>query len=75
MPLFEFECNSCNRNFEDLVRNNEEIDGVICPFCGKSSAKKKISTFAKILPLNSGYSSGSSNIKASSCSSGSTWGF
>jgi len=72
MPLFEFECNNCNKSFEDLVRDSDEIEDVICPFCGNSSAKKKISTFATKLQVNSGYSSASSNISASSCSSGST---
>ena len=75
MPLFEFECNNCNNSFEDLVRDNDEIENVICPFCGNSSNKKKVSTFATKSSLNSGYTSTSSNISASSCSSGSTWGF
>ena len=72
MPLFEFECKNCNNSFEELVRDNGEVEDVICPFCGNSSAKKKISTFATKLQNNSGYISASSNISAPSCSSGST---
>ena len=72
MPLFEFECNNCNNSFEDLVRFNNEIEDVICPYCGNSSTKKKISAFATKLSVNSGYSSTSSNLPDSSCSSGST---
>jgi len=72
MPLFEFECNNCNNSFEDLVRSDGEIEDIICPFCGSSSAQKKISTFATKLSVTTGYSSTSSNLSASSCSSGST---
>jgi len=72
MPLFEFECIECNKTFEDLMRNNADLNTVICPFCGSENAKKKISTFASRVVGASISSNMSSGISASSCSSGST---
>ena len=72
MPLFEFVCNECNHSFEDLVRTNDRIEDVICPFCGKDSATKKISTFATNSSSNQSYAMSGGNLSTPSCSSGST---
>ena len=45
MPMFEFACNDCGSPFEDLVFGTD-ISGVLCPVCGSSEVKKKMSTFA-----------------------------
>ena len=44
MPLYEYECCSCGKEFEELVRNAEER--VECPKCGKSKVVRKLSKFA-----------------------------
>jgi putative FmdB family regulatory protein len=44
MPIFEFECQSCHREFEELVMRRDEI--IECPVCGSSDAKKLMSAFA-----------------------------
>ena len=72
MPLYEFKCNICNSSFEELIRNNAEIEDVSCPDCGEKSTKKKISTFATKHSLSSLYSSVNSNLPDASCSSGNT---
>ncbi len=72
MPLFEFECIECNKNFEDLVRNSTDVNTVICPFCGSDITRKKISTFASRVAGAPVSSNMSSAISASSCSTGST---
>jgi putative FmdB family regulatory protein len=46
MPIFEFVCTECNKSFEDLVFSLSRIDEVVCPACGSSQVKKKMSTFA-----------------------------
>ena len=46
MPIYEFVCKECSKNFEDLVLNPSQIDEVICPVCGSGQVKKKMSTFA-----------------------------
>lgn len=43
MPIFEYNCANCKRNFETLVFSKEEE--VRCPYCGNSSIDKQLSTF------------------------------
>ena len=44
MPLFEFECLACRRQFEVLVRPAAEE--VVCPQCGGRELHKLFSLFA-----------------------------
>jgi putative FmdB family regulatory protein len=63
MPLYEFECQDCNENFEKLMR----ITGVqqaICPKCGSVRTLKKISAVAANIK---GSSASSAMSSASSC--------
>jgi putative FmdB family regulatory protein len=70
MPIFEFVCTECEEIFEDLVLSISKIDEVVCPTCGGSKVKKKMSTFAsKPAAGLSSFSLGSSS--APSCGSGS----
>ncbi|MFA7073557.1 MAG: zinc ribbon domain-containing protein [Endomicrobiaceae bacterium] len=45
MPLFEFICGNCGKQFEKIVFsiNNETIE---CPFCKSKDVKKQFSTFS-----------------------------
>ncbi len=70
MPLFEFVCTACEKDFEELVRSAAATDEVACPSCGSSQVKKKISKFASRVSGASGFSFGASS--AASCSTGST---
>lgn len=70
MPLFEFVCTSCDKDFEELVRNASATDEVVCPACGGSQVKKKISKFASRVSGSSGISFGTSS--SASCNTGST---
>jgi putative FmdB family regulatory protein len=65
MPLYEFSCKNCGRQFESLVTAGREKD-VVCVECGSADVRKMISCF--------GIGGGSSRIKASSsgCTSCST---
>lgn len=70
MPIYEFVCTECNKSFEDLVFSLSSIDEVVCPVCGSSQVKKKMSTFAsKPAVGGSSFSLGASS--ASSCGTGS----
>ena len=70
MPIYEFVCTECNESFEDLVFSFSKIDEVICPACGSSQVKKKMSTFSsKSAAGASSFSLGPSS--ASSCGTGS----
>jgi putative FmdB family regulatory protein len=44
MPIFEFTCAACGKEFEELVRSAEER--VECPKCGAAGASRKMSAFA-----------------------------
>ena len=69
MPMFEFVCNECESQFEDLIFGTD-LSGVVCPVCGGNQVKKKMSTFAsKIGGSTASLSMGTSS--AASCGSGS----
>jgi putative FmdB family regulatory protein len=44
MPTFEFECQDCAFEFEELVMRSDEI--IECPKCGGHDSKKLMSAFA-----------------------------
>lgn len=43
MPIYEYRCEACDHEFEELVRGDE---AVACPRCAAERARKKLSTFA-----------------------------
>lgn len=44
MPLFEYRCSSCGREFERLASAEAEVPS--CPSCGSKDVKKTVSGFA-----------------------------
>lgn len=57
MPLFEYQCQQCEQQFETLVRGGEPVE---CPQCGSRKLEKLFSTAAAHvrqggqLPISSG---------------------
>ena len=43
MPLFEYACRACDREFETLVRASEVPE---CPSCGGTDLERRLSVFA-----------------------------
>jgi putative FmdB family regulatory protein len=43
MPLFEYSCRECHRQFELLVRGNDTPE---CPSCHSTALQRRLSTFA-----------------------------
>ena len=68
MPIFEYVCESCGQEFEELVFGSNGADNVTCPGCSGDEVKKKISLFASRGEGNNSLSVNS----AASCSTGST---
>jgi putative FmdB family regulatory protein len=66
MPLYEFHCNKCETEFEELVLSSkpEALTTVACPECGSRKVTKKVSTFASGV---SGGSSATATRASSSC--------
>ena len=46
MPIYEFECTACGRQFEELVSLSADLSKIECPGCGKQRARKLLSAFA-----------------------------
>ena len=53
MPIFEFKCDQCGADFEELVFQSDEA--VECPECGHPEVTKKPSAFA--FKTDSGFTS------------------
>lgn len=65
MPLFEYQCASCDHRFEALVLGGRRPDA--CPRCHGANLEKLVSTFG-VGGTNGGY--GTSSALGSSCSTG-----
>jgi putative FmdB family regulatory protein len=64
MPIYEYHCLKCGKDFEALVFKNEEVS---CPACGSKELQKKFSVFAtQGLEKNVG-SQSCGSCKATSC--------
>jgi putative FmdB family regulatory protein len=46
MPLFEYSCEGCKKEFEQVTSSTSEIE-ISCPHCGSHSVKKLISSFSR----------------------------
>lgn len=66
MPLYEYRCNDCGKEFEKMVRFSETGQNPACPSCEGQDTRKMISSFASL-----GNSPAGAGVAASSsCSSG-----
>lgn len=65
MPIYEFNCTTCDRSFEELVRSAEAVHEVVCPRCGSRQVRRKISLFAS---KSAGGSAAFAAGSAASCS-------
>ena len=70
MPIYEYRCLSCQKNFEKLIRNNKEA--ISCPYCHAKDIKRILSLFGfkEGRKGNSSQERGvSSNSSCASCTS------
>ncbi len=65
MPIFDFRCDKCGHEFEELVRGS---DKPVCPECGSPKLTKQPSAVAR-RGKGSGSGSGCSGCAGGSCSS------
>jgi putative FmdB family regulatory protein len=68
MPIYEYSCNSCGKDFEKLVFGSQAVE---CPGCGSIEVKKKLSIFGMsgVEKPFAGTSSGCTSCSKSTCSS------
>ena len=50
MPLYEFYCADCGREFEKMMRFDQADEKPVCPNCAGKSTQKKFSLFAAKAP-------------------------
>jgi len=46
MPIFEYECQNCTRQFQRLIMKAEEATALVCPDCGKTGLRRLVSRVA-----------------------------
>ncbi len=46
MPIYEYKCNGCGQQFENLVFNASEEKAVVCRTCASPDVTKLLSVFA-----------------------------
>jgi len=46
MPIYEYLCEDCGREFEELVRSAGASREVACPKCGGRNVGRQVSVFA-----------------------------
>jgi len=72
MPIYEYQCEDCQRRFEDLIRNKADEEALQCPSCGSKNLVKQMSAFgvqgAVEKPITAG-SSSCTGCTATSCAS------
>ncbi|HDQ03857.1 MAG TPA: zinc ribbon domain-containing protein [Deltaproteobacteria bacterium] len=71
MPIYEFQCDKCRKQFEVLTISMSEKPKAVCPKCKSKKTRKLISKVGKgrYGSLGKGLSSGVSSSASSSCSS------
>ena len=68
MPIFEFECLKCGKEFEEIV--SRDYTGIQCPGCESKEVKKLLSLFGFRSKGSDGSTSKSSSSSCSSCCPG-----
>ncbi len=73
MPIYEYRCEHCDDEFEELVSSGTPDSQVECPACGRQgSARRKLSAFA----VSGSHTLGSVGASAlSGCGPGASSGF
>lgn len=46
MPLYEYVCQACGKPFEKLLGFSQADQPQVCPSCGETHSRRKLSAFA-----------------------------
>ena len=46
MPIYEYRCNQCDREFSELFLNMKEVNKIRCKFCNSRDLTKILSSFS-----------------------------
>ncbi len=59
MPLHNYECEFCGHVFEELIFRDAAEDELVCPRCGATRPKRRMSAPAKVSSFGGGGGPGS----------------
>jgi putative FmdB family regulatory protein len=45
MPIYEYRCNECNREFSELFLNPRKVSKVRCKYCNSRNVNRLVSSF------------------------------
>jgi len=54
MPIYEFRCEDCGEEFEELIKSKTEVDSISCKKCGSPKVKRLMSVAAAIVDSGNG---------------------
>lgn len=60
MPMFDFSCKECSKDFEKLVRSSEDY---VCKHCNSKNVEKKTNATGFVLKGVGNYKSGNYILK------------
>ncbi|MDO4840829.1 MAG: zinc ribbon domain-containing protein [Desulfovibrionaceae bacterium] len=64
MPMYEFRCNKCSKNFEELASADEKVT---CPHCGSTDTERLMSACCCMSGSGSGSGAESSHSSGGGC--------
>ncbi|MDZ4197751.1 MAG: zinc ribbon domain-containing protein [Kiritimatiellia bacterium] len=68
MPLFEYRCQTCGKDFEALLRSGPET--AACPSCGGQKVVKQLSVFSPSVKASGAPPCAGGACSAGGCASG-----
>jgi putative FmdB family regulatory protein len=68
MPLFDYRCDSCEADFETLVRREADVASIACPKCESKKVHRLLSLPAA--PVSVGAAAGSMSTGPGGCGVG-----
>jgi putative FmdB family regulatory protein len=74
MPIYEYRCNDCGKEFEKRVARADDTGGVQCPSCGEKHLTQRFSTFAAVTGSSGGRDAAPACPSAGCCPNSGTCG-
>ncbi len=70
MPIHTFECEFCGHLFEELIRREADEAELVCPECGATRPRRRLSATARVASRASSFGGGSCVPGGGSCPPG-----
>ncbi len=70
MPIYEFKCQDCGKEFEVFLKNKDEISQVTCPDCKSKNISRLMSVVNAIINDSGGSSDKPKLVESHKCETG-----